>query len=124
MSIIGPEIKSSGTGLFHWFYNTNDVINGWDNAFWNGITTLQLAKCVDLYMNNPKISGIYHVVNNDNKISKYDLLVKINEIYSLNKIIERTQGPKPVNKILLDTRKEFDFGIPDYNTMIRDMHMF
>lgn len=124
MSIIGPEIKSSGTGLFHWFYNTTDTINGWDNAYWNGITTLQLAKCVDLYMQDPKISGIYHLVNNHNKISKYDLLVKINEIYNLNKTITRTQGPKPVDKILLDTRKEFNFQIPDYDTMITEMKNF
>jgi dTDP-4-dehydrorhamnose reductase len=124
MSIIGPEINPSGTGLFHWFYNTEDIVNGWDNAFWNGITTLQLAKCINLYMNDPKIYGIYHVVNNDNKISKYDLLVKINEIFNLNKTIQKTQGPKPVNKILLDTRKEFDFNIPDYDTMIKEMRMF
>lgn len=124
MSIIGPEIKKAGTGLFHWFINTTEKINGWDNAFWNGITTLQLAKCIESYMLDPKITGVYHVVNNNNQISKYDLLVKINEIYGLEKDINRTQGPKPINKILIDTRKEFDFNIPDYDTMISDMNMF
>jgi len=124
MSIIGPEIKKSGTGLFHWFHNAEGEISGWDNAFWNGITTLQLAKCIDLYMKDPKISGIYHVVNNDNRISKHDLLVKIDEIYNLNKTIKRIQGPKPVDKILLDTRKELNFQIPDFDTMIRELKDF
>jgi dTDP-4-dehydrorhamnose reductase len=124
MSIIGPEIKNNGTGLLNWFLTTKDAVNGWDNAFWNGITTLQLAKCIDLYIKDPKISGIYHVVNNDNKISKYDLLVKINDIYKLNKFVNKGQGPKPINKILIDTKKMFDFKIPDYDTMIRDMYIF
>lgn len=124
MSIIGPELKSNGTGLFNWFYNTNDVVNGWSNALWNGITTLQLAKCIELYINDPKINGIYHVVNNDNFISKYDLLVKINEIFDLKKSINQIQGPKRINKILKDTRNEFDFKITSYNEQISDMRDF
>jgi dTDP-4-dehydrorhamnose reductase len=125
MSIIGPEIKSSGTGLFHWLStNPQQELQGWDNAWWNGITTLELAKCIEKYMSAPTITGVYHVVNNTNKISKYDLLSKINDIYQLGKTIVRTQGPKPVNKILVDTRKDFDFEILDYDSMIKEMKNF
>lgn len=124
MSIIGPELKQNGTGLLHWFLNVREEICGWDNALWNGITTLQLAKCIELYINNPKITGVYHVVSNKNQISKYDLLVKINEIYNLKKTIIKTQGAKPVNKILIDTRNEFEFAIPDYDVMIKDLYTF
>jgi len=119
MSIIGPELKSNGTGLFNWIINNpNKELQGWNNAWWNGITTLELAKCIDQYMQNPKISGVYHLVNNNNKINKYDLLCKINEIFNLNKTIIETTGPKPVNKILLDQRQEFNFDIPNYNTQL------
>jgi dTDP-4-dehydrorhamnose reductase len=122
MSIIGPEIKSNGTGLFSWVINnTSNELQGWDNAWWNGITTLQLAKCIDQYMQTPKITGIYHLVNNDNKINKYDLLCKINEIFSLNKTIMQTQGPKPVNKILIDTRRSLEFNIPNYDIMLNEL---
>jgi dTDP-4-dehydrorhamnose reductase len=125
MSIIGTEIKDSGTGLLHWFLNRSDEeVPGWDNAWWNGITTLQLAKCIEIYINNPTISGIYHLVNNNNKINKYDLLVKFNKIFNAEKSIVRTQGPKPVNKILIDTRKEIDFQIPNYDTMITELKNF
>ena len=110
MSIIGPEIKSNGTGLLNWIItNSNEQLQGWENAWWNGITTLQLAKCIDRYINKPVITGVYHLVNNNNKINKYDLLCKINNIYGLNKTIIRTHGPKAVNKILVDTRNEIDF---------------
>jgi dTDP-4-dehydrorhamnose reductase len=125
MSIIGPELKSNGTGLMKWILNNTELtLNGWDNAMWNGITTLELAKCIEKYINDPVISGVYHLVNNNNYISKYDLLNKINDIYSLGKTIVRTQGPKPVNKILIDTRKEFDFNISNYDTMLLDMKHF
>lgn len=125
MSIIGPELKSNGTGLMKWILSNNETtLNGWDNAMWNGITTLELAKCIEKYISNPSISGVYHLVNNDNYISKYDLLKKINDVYALGKIIVRTQGPKPVNKILIDTRKEFEFDISNYDTMLLDMKNF
>jgi dTDP-4-dehydrorhamnose reductase len=124
MSIIGPELKN-GTGLLNWVL-TNKELNlpGWDNAWWNGITTLQLAKCIDQYINNPVITGVYHLVNNDVQINKYDLLCKINEVYELGKKIVRTQGPKTINKILVDTRSELDFAIPDYDTQLQQLRDF
>lgn len=125
MSIIGPELKSSGTGLLHWFLNRSDnEVIGWNNAWWNGITTLQLAKSIEKYIELPIISGVYHLVNNDNKINKYDLLQKINSVYGLNKIIKEGQGPKNINKVLLDTKKIIDFEIPDYDTQLRDLKDF
>jgi dTDP-4-dehydrorhamnose reductase len=125
MSIIGPEIKSNGTGLLNWFLTTNQSeLSGWENAWWNGITTLQLAKCIDQHVRNPIITGVYHLVNNDNKINKYDLLVKFNEIYRTGKTIIRTQGPKPVNKILIDKQQLVDFKIPNYDTMLTEMKKF
>ena len=124
MSIIGPELKN-GTGLLDWARkNPEQAIPGWDNAWWNGITTLQLAKCIDRYVHNPKISGIYHVVSNSVSINKYELLCLINEVYDLGKTIVRTSGPKDVNKILVDTRHEFDFGIPDYHTQLTELRNF
>ena len=125
MSIIGTEIKENGTGLLNWVLkNTDKELPGWENAWWNGITTLQLAKCIDQYINSPTISGVYHLVNNDNKINKYDLLCKINEIFKLEKTILKTVGPKPVNKILIDTRNLIDFEIPSYDTMLLEMKNF
>jgi len=121
MSIIGPELKN-GTGLLNWLLsNTNSELPGWSNAWWNGITTLQLAKCINQYINNLKIAGVYHLVNNQYQINKYDLLCKINDIYDLDKQIVQTHGPKTVNKVLIDTRCEIDFNIPDYDTMLTEL---
>jgi dTDP-4-dehydrorhamnose reductase len=124
MSIIGPELKN-GTGLLNWVLtNKEHELPGWSNAWWNGITTLQLAKCIDQYVNQPTIAGVYHLVNNDIQINKYDLLCKINAVYKLGKHIQRTQGPKTVNKILVDTRGEIDFNIPNYDTQLQQLRDF
>lgn len=125
MSIIGPEIKSNGTGLLNWVVNSPDKeLQGWKNAWWNGITTLQLAKCIEKYIQNPIITGIYNLVNNDVKINKYDLLCTINEIYNLRKVINEANGPKAVNKVLVDTRAIVDFEIPNYTTQLTELKGF
>jgi dTDP-4-dehydrorhamnose reductase len=123
MSIIGPEIKDSGTGLFHWFVNkAPDTVDGWDNAMWNGITTLQLAKCIITHMLNPGQTGVVHLVSNTNRISKYDLLKKINKIFSVGKTVNKVSGPKTVDKCLINTKKACN--IPDYDTQLHELKQF
>lgn len=125
MSIIGPEINTNGTGLLNWVLtNADSDIPGWENAWWSGITTLQLAKCIEQYMLDPRITGVYHLVNNSNNINKFELIYLINKIYGLNKNVVRTRGPKDINKILLDTQNKFNFQIPDYSTMLAEMRDF
>lgn len=124
MSIIGPELKN-GTGLMNWILkNPSKEISGWENALWNGITTLELAKCISKYLFEPKITGIYHLVSNENEISKYELLKLINDIYDLKKNIVKVKNIKEINKVLIDTRQEFDFKIPPYQKMLIEMRNF
>jgi len=124
MSIIGPELKN-GTGLLNWVLtNPNKELPGWTNARWNGITTLELARCINMYINQPTISGVYHLVSNNVRTNKYELLCKINQTYQLGKTVVATQGPKDIDKVLVDTRKEFDFGIRDYDQQLAEMRDF
>jgi dTDP-4-dehydrorhamnose reductase len=121
MSIIGPELKQ-GSGLLNWVISsTESELPGWTNAYWNGITTLQLAKCIDKWIHDPKVTGIYHVVDNNVNTDKYSLLCEINEAYQLGKTIKKTVGPKSVNKILQDTRGEIDWQIPNYHSQLREL---
>lgn len=123
-SIIGEELKPDGVGLLNWFLNQSpQQPQGWENAIWTGITTHQLAKCVELWMKNPSVTGLYHVVNGDT-INKHELLTLFNEVYETKKTIERTRGPKDIDKSLIDTRGEFDFQIPSYREMIEEMKYF
>jgi dTDP-4-dehydrorhamnose reductase len=121
-SIIGPELNLNGTGLMNWFINKSEnTVTGYTDAWWSGITTLELAKCIHKWISNPTTTGIYHLVNNNNNINKYDLLCLINEVYGLNKQVLSGSGNKKVNKILVDTRGQFDWGIPDYRTQLTEL---
>lgn len=125
MSIIGPDRKVSGTGLLNWLLTTNEItITGWTNAMWNGITTLQLAKCIHRCFSLPNLSGIVHLTTANNQISKFTLLEKINNIYKLNKTIVRGLGPKSVNKILINTTHTDIFEIPNYEIMLNEQYNF
>ena len=124
MSIIGPELKRSGTGLMNWLMtNPSKEVFGWVNAHWNGITTLQLAKSINDYMMDPSFTGVYHLVS-PKSVSKFELLSLINEVFSLDKTVIRTFGPKPVNKILVDTRCLVKNSIPAYNIQLEELKRF
>src|SRR5690606_27782525 len=59
-SIIGPELKNNGIGLFHWFMSQQGQIQGYSNVFWNGVTTLELAKVIHRLINK-QMDGLIHI---------------------------------------------------------------
>ncbi|WP_437396053.1 dTDP-4-dehydrorhamnose reductase family protein [Flagellimonas lutimaris] len=93
-SIIGPEIKSKGEGLFHWFMNQSGKIKGFSNVYWSGVTTLELAKAIDVIISEKDLKGIFHLTNNK-KVSKYELLCLFKQIWNRGDIeIEKYSGDK------------------------------
>jgi len=116
-STIGPEIKKDGEGLFHWFMQQSGSINGFTQAYWSGITTLELAKAIDKGISN-NLTGLLHV-NNGEKISKYDLVNLFKTIWNKNNLEIVRYESKVVDKSLLKSTK-FDFGIPGYKQMLLD----
>ena len=118
-SIIGPDMNINGIGLFNWFMKQEEEINGYDGIKWTGVTTLTLAKAMEVAINS-NISGIYNLVNNQS-ISKYEMLVLFNEIFKRNIIIKKTCDIN-VSKILVNSRQnEFIFTVPTYKEMILEM---
>ncbi len=122
-SIIGPELKDNGIGLLHWFLKQSGSVKGYTKAYWSGITTLQLAKCIIWVINNPQIMGIIHLTNNS-KISKLNLL----QIFS-TEMEKQLPGIIPFDgyesdKSIINTRNDIDIQIPSYKTMIRELFAF
>ena len=121
-SIIGPELKEDGTGLLEWLIkNQSNIIPGWINHWWNGITTLELAKAIDYYINNSSITGLYHLVSNDYGVTKYDLLSRINRIFGLNKNIVHTTSEVPCNRILVNNRVDFGYKVQPLDTQLEEL---
>lgn len=81
-SIIGPEINTTYS-LLSWFLSSNGSVNGYKNAYWNGVTTLEWAKICYNIMCNWEQAGVESVVQS-NCISKYELLCIIRDVYKKN----------------------------------------
>lgn len=120
-SIIGPELKNNGEGLFHWFMGQTGSINGYDKAIWSGVTTIQLAKIIEFSMNF-NLAGLHHVTNNE-KIKKYELLMLFKDISKKDISINSIEG-KPVDKSLINTKGNFEGIIPSYKDMVLEMISF
>lgn len=121
-SIVGPEIKENGTGLLHWFLRQEGTITGYTNAYWSGITTLELAKVIYLILIDDKsYAGLYHVTNN-NKISKYDMLLIFKDIWNKEINIQKGSGNKDIDKSFVDSKNNFQ--IPSYEEMFSQLYQF
>jgi dTDP-4-dehydrorhamnose reductase len=117
-SIIGPELKTDGTGLLGWLLNSENQIYGYRKVFWSGITTLELAKAIH-DMITKDVRGLYQLTNNT-KISKYDLLVQISNIWG-NHVHVLPQDIECSDKSLITTRIDYKYPVPDYHEMNIEM---
>ena len=117
-SIIGPELKSNPTGLFNWVISQKGkTINGYANAIWSGLTTLELSKFI-IWSLNKEISGIVHATNGIG-ISKYDLVKIINDVFNLD-INLLVEDDYKVDKSLLNNKIR-NYNFPSYISMIKEM---
>lgn len=118
-SIIGPELKKNGTGLLHWFLHQNGEINGFENAFWSGVTTLELAKAIEEFIIQD-INGLYNL-SPDKKISKYDLLNLFKKVWNKNSVTIKLYSDYKSDKSLCSNRKDFTFKVNDYKKMLQEL---
>jgi dTDP-4-dehydrorhamnose reductase len=121
-SIVGPELKLKGEGLFHWFMNQSGNVNGYKNAFWGGVTTLQLAKVINQIVSS-KIQGLVHVTNGE-PISKYELLALIKDQFGLDRVSLVPLEGKQVNKSLKSNRLDVNCLVPSYADMISELQVW
>lgn len=115
-SIIGPELKKEGEGLFNWFMNQSGEVNGYTEAYWGGVTTLELAKAIDNALDND-LKGLVHLTNG-HKIAKYNLLQLFKKIWNKNITINPYNG-KSVDKSLLKS-ETFNYNVNGYEQMLID----
>lgn len=118
-SIIGPELNSNGIGLFHWFMQQKEAVNGYSHAFWSGITTIELAKVIHQAILQD-IKGLI-IVAGKNKIDKYSLLKLFNKIFRNDSLIISENSKFKVDKSMKSLRTDFDYSVPSYEEMILEM---
>ena len=118
-SIVGPDIKKNGIGLLNWFMKQEGEVNGFTKAMWTGQTTLQLAKTMECAAKQ-RITGLVNMVPPMN-ISKYELLKLFNHYLRNDKLKIKAVEGIVADKTLIRTNNEFDYQIPNYDTMVKEM---
>lgn len=122
MSIIGPDVNEKGIGLFNWFMRSTGIIYGYSQVFWNGVTTLELAKGI-LAAIDQNLTGLYHFVP-DTNICKYDLLNLFRYVFRREDIKIIPVNEPSINKTLINTRTDFSYSIPSYEIMIYELKSY
>ncbi|PWW31912.1 dTDP-4-dehydrorhamnose reductase [Cytobacillus oceanisediminis] len=118
-SIIGPELKEDGIGLFLWFMKQAGEIKGYKKVLWNGVTTLELAKATEaMIMSN--VTGLYHL-GSEEKISKYSLLKLIQQTFEKTDVEIIPDDTFRLDRTIKNTRTDFLYPIPSYEQMLVDL---
>lgn len=120
-SIIGPELKIDGEGLFNWFMNQDGEVSGYKSSFWSGVTTLELAKFIAWVIKNP-ITGLYHLTNNT-PISKFELLNLFKKVHQKNLDINSNVDYK-CDKSFINTLHPNYYKVPTYLVMLEQQKGF
>lgn len=118
-SIIGPDIKPSGIGLFNWFMKQTEPIGGYTGAIWTGVTTLTLAQAMEAALQE-NLTGLYNLVNNTT-INKFDLCSLFNKYFRNSELQINPNDHLQLDKTLKCTRTDFSFQVPSYEQQIKEM---
>ena len=120
-SIIGKELFHR-QGLLEWFIGKRgQTVQGFNKAFFSGLTTQAFSRLLlTILTEYPELEGLFHV--SSDRISKYDLLTKVNERLGLNVEIipdETVDIDRSLDSSLF--RSVTQLPIPSWDAMISEL---
>ena len=118
-SIVGPDTNPNGVSLLNWFMAQENEINGFTNKMWTGLTTLELAKAMEVAAKE-RVHGIFNCVP-DHSISKYELISLFNHYLKNDTVKINPVKGTLANFSLKRTRFELSYIVSDYDTQIREL---
>ena len=121
-SIIGPELKENGEGLFDWFMKSTGNIKGYTNAIWSGVSTFELAKVISNVLNQNQ-SGLINITNGV-PINKFELLNLFKKVFHRKDLSIEKYAEYKSDKSLKSNRRDFDYSVPSYEEMLTEMKKF
>ena len=119
-SIIGHDLFNN-RGLLNWFLSSNEDIYGYKNYLYSGTTTLELSKVIkkviSKYLNH---GGLYHF--SGEKISKYNLLMTMKNIYNKQIKIKPVLFPK-IDRTLNSSKfnNKFNYSKASWNELLIEL---
>ena len=120
-SFIGRELKGF-TSLLEWVLSKKgETIGGYTNVWYSGVTTNYIANLVqDIVINHPNLSGLCQIVGE--KITKHDLLQKLNVAYDLNMTIIPVDVPTIDRSMLRGKYMDIlGWETPTWDDMIQEL---
>ena len=120
-STIGFELDNK-KGLLEWLIKQSGEINGFTNAIYSGVTSLELSRIILFIIENKKnLEGIYHV--SSKPIDKYTLLKKLKDKFRLNSVSIKPYKDFTCDRSLdgKDFIKKTGYQIPDWDEMIDNL---
>ena len=118
-SIIGPELKTNGEGLFHWFMHQTGQVYGFKTAIWGGVTTLELVKAIDNAIVQEQTGLIQ--LSNGIGITKYDLLNLFKKIWHRSNVNILPYDGNKIDKSIAKSDK-FAYEVPGYEVMLLEQY--
>ena len=125
-SIIGHELNTK-FGLLEWFLSQkkNKIINGFNKAYFSGLTTYELSRIIHKYFKNKnyKFTNLVHI--SGPRISKYSLIKIISQAYGRKNKIKKNnflKVDKSLNSMLF--RKLTGYKIKSWQNMINENKNF
>lgn len=119
-SIIGPEIRANGIGLLKWFLEQRGTVKGYANVFWNGVTTLELAKAVAYAIDNPQIGGLVHLTASES-VNKLTLLLLFQAAFEVEGVRIVPDDAISVDRTLVSTRHDWQYRTTGYIPMLDEL---
>ena len=122
-SVIGHELETK-KGLLEWFLAQNNYVQGYKNVIFSGITVLELARLIDIYIiPRSDLKGILNI--SGQSISKFDFLKILANVY--NKSIEIIPNESMnINRTLNGSQfnKLTGYRISPWSSLIKSMYEF
>jgi dTDP-4-dehydrorhamnose reductase len=119
-SFIGKEM-CDGTELLEWFLTQKDVVCGFKNAIYTGLTTLELCRVIEkLLLDYPYASGLYNI--SSEPINKFDLLRLIGQ--KMHRSVEIIPDESFHCDRSLDSarfRRDFAYTPPTWTKMVEEL---
>jgi dTDP-4-dehydrorhamnose reductase len=120
-SIVGPEIETSGRGLLLWFMSQNHKTEGWTEAIWTGVTTLELSKVIEsLVSGRIQETGLWQLVP-AKSITKFELLQLFNQTFRKSELTVAAIPGLGHDRSLVNDRAD-RWAVPSYLKMLSELH--
>lgn len=104
-SIIGPEWHGNKRSLMEWLISkAGSKVDGFMNHKWNGITTLELSKCIDKIIQEDLFQwDNFHLYSTD--VDKFNLLSKMTVAFDLNVDVNPIMAAESCDRTLRTIKK-------------------